>query len=205
MRPQIQSIADGLLEGIAARGGGDLVAEYAFPLPMEVVRLLFGVDAGEWAANVTRLFDPATVDSGAGAPGPLGPMGVLAEWFVGVVEARRLAPGDDMFSAMIVPDEDGDALSTDELVANAVLLVTAGFETTMSLIALTVYSLLTHPDQLAFAPRGSVARPERGRGDAALRTRRVVDDTMHALRSRGGRRHDPRGIERPLLGGRVQP
>ena len=146
MRPQIQSLADRLCDGLAERGGGDVVAEYAFPLPMEVVRMLFAVDGDEWAANVTALFDPATAPTDAG---PLGPMGALAEWFVGVVEARRGALGDDMFSAMLAPDEHGDALSTREAVANAVLLVTAGFETTMSLITLSVWSLLTHPDQLA--------------------------------------------------------
>jgi hypothetical protein len=145
MRPAIQRIADRLLDEIAARGGADIVADYAFPLPMEVVRLLFGVEPERWAANVTALFDPATADPHAG---PLGPMGALADWFVEVVEERRRTPGPDMFSAMIAPDEDGDSLSTEELVANAVLLVTAGFETTMSLITLAVYALLTHPDQL---------------------------------------------------------
>ncbi len=147
MRPQIQSIADGLLDAIGSRGEADVVADYAFPLPMEVVRLLFAVDADSWAANVTARFDPAA--AGAAGAGPLGPMGALAEWFVGVVEERRRAPGDDMFSAMLAPDESGDALSTEELVANAVLLVTAGFETTMSLITLAVHALLTHPEQKA--------------------------------------------------------
>ena len=130
---------------LAARGSGDVVADYAFPLPMEVVRMLFAVDADAWAAHVTALFDPATASPDAG---PLGPMGALADWFVGVVEARRDNLGADMFSAMLAPDEQGDALSTTEAVANAVLLVTAGFETTMSLITLAVWSLLTHPDQL---------------------------------------------------------
>ena len=146
LRPSIQAIADRLLDDIAEAGSADVVADYAFPLPMEVVRLLFGVEPEPWAANVTALFDPATADPHAG---PLGPMGALADWFVGVVEERRRLPGDDMFSAMLAPDENGDALSTEELVANAVLLVTAGFETTMSLITLAVYALLTHPDQLA--------------------------------------------------------
>jgi cytochrome P450 len=145
LRPDIQAVADALCDGLAARGGGDVVADYAFPLPMEVVRMLFAIDAGEWAANVTALFDPATAPADAG---PLGPMGALAEWFVGVVEARRGALGTDMFSAMLAPDEHGDALSTAEAVANAVLLVTAGFETTMSLITLAVWSLLTNIDQL---------------------------------------------------------
>ena len=146
LRPQIQSLADGLLDGLAARGDGDIVADYAFPLPMEVVRMLFAVDADEWAAHVTALFHPATASTDAG---PLGPMGALAEWFVDVVEARRSNLGDDMFSAMLAPDEHGDALSTPEAVANAVLLVTAGFETTMSLITLAVWLLLTHFDELA--------------------------------------------------------
>ncbi len=145
LRPDIQALADGLCDELAGRGGGDVVADYAFPLPMEVVRMLFAIDADEWAANVTALFDPATAPTDAG---PLGPMGALAQWFVGVVEARRGALGTDMFSAMLAPDEHGDALSTAEAVANAVLLVTAGFETTMSLITLAVWSLLTHPDQL---------------------------------------------------------
>jgi cytochrome P450 len=146
MRPDIEALADRLCDQLAVQGGGDVVAEYAFPLPMEVVRILFAVDTDAWAANVTALFDPATASTDAG---PLGPMGALAEWFVGVVEDRRGDLGDDMFSAMLAPDDQGDSLSTAEAVANAVLLVTAGFETTMSLITLAVWSLLTHPDQLA--------------------------------------------------------
>jgi cytochrome P450 len=175
MRPSIQAIADRLLDEIAPRGSADVVADYAFPLPMEVVRLLFGVEPEPWAANVTALFDPATADPHAG---PLGPMGALAEWFVGVVEERRRAPGDDMFSAMLAPDEDGDALSTEELVANAVLLVTAGFETTMSLVTLAVYSLLTHPDQLQVL----LADPARAR-DAVEETLRFEPAALSTTRS----------------------
>src|SRR5262245_24701650 len=115
LRPDVQALAERLCEGFEARGGGDLVADYAFPLPMEVVRMLFAIDADTWATNVTALFDPATAPPDAG---PLGPMGALAEWFVGVVEARRTELGTDMFSAMLAPDEHGDALSTAEAVAN---------------------------------------------------------------------------------------
>ena len=149
------------------------------------------------------LFDPAPPDAHAG---PLGPMGALADWFVGVVDARRRsAPGDDMFSAMVGPDENGDALSTEELVANAVLLVTAGFETTMSLITLAVFALLTHPDQ-----------PELLRADPSL-ARNAVEETLrfepaalsttrvHTGRPRGRRRNDPRWVQHPVLGRRRQP
>jgi cytochrome P450 len=146
LRPTIEGLANGLIDGMAARGGGDIVADLAFPLPMEVVRLLFGIDHDEWDAEVVELFHPnrASADSGF-----IGQMQRLADYFWRFVPARRKAPGDDMFSAMVRPDSDGDSLSDLELVANAVLLVTAGFETTMGLLSLAVLTLMRHPAQLA--------------------------------------------------------
>ena len=128
------------------------------------------------------------------------PSGSSAWW-------RRAAAtlGDDMFSAMLAPDEHGDALSTAEAVANAVLLVTAGFETTMSLITLAVWSLLTHPDQLgALRADPSLAA---GAVEETLRyrTRRAVDDPVDAARPRGRGHDDPGGVEHPVLGGRGEP
>ena len=78
---------------------------------------------------------------------------------------RRAAPGDDVFSALFA-DMDGERLSDAELVANAVLLVTAGFETTMSMISLTVLTLLRHPDQL-----------ERLRADPSL-SRSAIEEVL---------------------------
>jgi cytochrome P450 len=146
LRPTIESIADTLVDDLAARGGGDIVADVAFPLPMEVVRLLFGVDADEWDTEVVELFHPRRASA---AEGFIGQMERLADYFWRFVPARRAAPGDDMFSAMVQPDSEGDILSDLELVANAVLLVTAGFETTMGLLSLAVLTLLRHPEQLA--------------------------------------------------------
>ena len=130
---------------MAARGEADIVADYAFPLPMEVVRLLFAVEPDRWAANVTALFDPKA--AGAAARVRSGRWGRSPSGSPASSTSAGACPGDDMFSAMLAPDESGDALSTEELVANAVLLVTAGFETTMSMITLAVYALLTHPVQ----------------------------------------------------------
>jgi len=146
LRPTVESLADRLVDGLAADGGGDFVAAVAFPLPIEVVRLLFGVDPDEWDAEVVDLFRPGRASTGGGF---IGQMQRLADYFWRFVPARRRAPGDDMFSAMVQPDSDGDRLSDLELVANAVLLVTAGFETTMGLLSLAILTLLRHPDQLA--------------------------------------------------------
>jgi cytochrome P450 len=147
LRPEIQRVTDRLLDAMAARPPGepvDVVAALAFPLPMEVVRLLFGAPADEWDARVVPLFTD---------PNPLGPMVALADYFErDVIPRRRRQPGDDLFSGLVRGDLDDE-----ELVANAVLLVTAGFETTECLLANAVLCLLRDADQRALFladPRG---------------------------------------------------
>jgi cytochrome P450 len=116
----------------------------SFPLPMEVTRLLFGVDPATWDREVTAVFDP----SRRSGEGWVSGMQRLLAFLAGFVP--RWDEGQTgLFSALKAPDEEGNVLSDDEQVANAVLLVTAGFETTMSLISNAVRTLLLHPDQLA--------------------------------------------------------
>ena len=145
LRVPITRLADRLVADLVAAGGGDIITALAYPLPMEVVRLLFGVDADRWGAEVAEVFDPSAPGSEGGF---LDQMQQLADFFDVLVGERRTAPGDDVFSALFVADEDGETLSDLELMANAVLLVTAGFETTMSLITLAVRTLFLHRDQL---------------------------------------------------------
>lgn len=152
LRPAIQSLTDHLLDDIAARGSTELVADFAFPIPMEVVRLLFDVDTSEWDKHVVELVRPGS----PAAANAVEMMDALADYLLDVVARRHAEPGDDMFSAMVVVDDDGDRLSDHQLLANAVLLVTAGFETSMSLIALCVLTLLRYPEQL----RALQANPE---------------------------------------------
>ncbi len=146
LRPDVERLGHSLVAALVARGGGDIVTEVAFPLPMQVVRLLFGIDADEWDCEVAALFDPARAE---GDGGFLAQMSRLADYFWHVVARRRSDPGDDVFSMLMRAGDQGDTLSDLELVANAVLFVTAGFETTMGLISQAVLALLTHPDQLA--------------------------------------------------------
>ena len=144
LRPAIQTLTDQLLDGIAARGSAEIVADFAFPIPVQVVRLLFGVEPAEWDQHVVELVRPGSPTSANATE----MMDALAGYLGDVVARRRREPGTDMFSAMVVPDDDGETLSDHQLLANAVLLVTAGFETSMSLITLGVLTLLTHPDEL---------------------------------------------------------
>jgi cytochrome P450 len=144
LRPAVAAKAALLVEQLVDLGGGDIVSALAFPLPMEVMRLLFGVDEDTWKARVSDLFDPIHPS----AADFFAQLHSLIGFFEELVPARRQAPGADMFSQLFAADADGDTLTDAELIANAVLLVTAGFETTMSLISLAVYTLLRHPAQL---------------------------------------------------------
>jgi cytochrome P450 len=146
MRPTITELADELVAGVVRSGGGDLVSALAFPLPMEVTRRMLGVDADTWDAQVVTLFDPTRVPPGSGFVNALS---ALVEFLSVYVPQHRQSPGTDLLTALTVPDEEGDQLTQLEQVANAVLLLTAGFETTMSLITLAVRDLLLHPEQLA--------------------------------------------------------
>jgi cytochrome P450 len=145
LRPQITAVVERLVDDLLARGGGDVNELLAFPLPMEVTRLLFGVEPDVWDAEVTALFDPARRSDA----GWVADMEALAAFLAGFLPRWQATAGTGLFSALKAPDEDGNVLSEHEQVANAVLLVTAGFETTMSLLSNAVRTLLLHPDQLA--------------------------------------------------------
>jgi hypothetical protein len=144
MRPSIEAIATHLVDDLVAKGGGDINELLAFPLPIEVTRLRFGVDQTTWDRDVTALFDPARRSS----EGWVRNMQALADFLADFVPRWDGERGSGLFSALKAPDDEGNVLSDDEQVANSVLLVTAGFETTMSLVTNAVRTLLLHPDQL---------------------------------------------------------
>jgi cytochrome P450 len=79
--------------------------------------------------------------------------GHLREYFTDIVASRRTSPGEDLISALIAVEEDGDALSGDELLIMCNLLLIAGHETTVNLIGNGLYALLRHRDQYALMPK----------------------------------------------------
>ena len=91
-----------------------------------------------------------------------------------VIEWKRKHPADDLLTALIGAEDDGDALTAEELVDQVVLLFVAGHETTVNLIGNGTLALLRNRDQLERPPRRPVARRERRRRAAALRQPRAV-------------------------------
>ena len=153
LRPRIQELVDAALDVIERRGRGDVVAELAFPLPFDVISEMLGMPASdkeqiaEWSAAVVKTLDPiisedeireAVVADRA-----------MTDHIETVIEWKRERRDDDLLTALIDAEEDGDRLSSRELRDQIVLLFIAGHETTVNLIGTGIYELLRHPDQLA--------------------------------------------------------
>ncbi|MFF3013315.1 cytochrome P450 [Streptomyces sp. NPDC057939] len=149
LAPRIQQIADELLDAMEAneRRGADLVASFAFPLPMTVMCELLGVpelDRGAFGAWSNEMVARTSPEAEAAA------YEEMPRYLVSLIEAKRAAPGDDLLSGLIhTVDEGGDRLSPDELIGMSLLLLIAGHETTVHMIGNGMRALFAHPDQLA--------------------------------------------------------
>ena len=150
LRPRVQALADGLLDAVAERGNMDLVGEFAFPLPTAVILEMLGVPAEDrdrfrdWSnALITPVLDEATAEQA------MTQLTQFTDYLAALFEARRLEPRDDLLSALLAAEEAGDKLSQSELFSTMVLLIVAGHETTVNLIANSVLALHRNPEQRA--------------------------------------------------------
>ncbi len=146
LRPRVEEIATQLLDDLPATGTVDIMAEYAFLLPVYVICELLGVpaeDRDDFASWSNVMVDESTRDQSmeAGAK--------LHAYLTALIEAKRETPDDALISALIQEVDDGDRFSQEELVAMAMILLIAGHETTVNLIGNGVLALLTHPEQRA--------------------------------------------------------
>ncbi|WFE35007.1 cytochrome P450 [Micromonospora sp. WMMD975] len=158
MRQVVEAQAGELVDAMVAGGRDgapvDFMAGFAYPLPVAVICALLGVPASDrplfrrWATDLTNVLEPeitpeelAVADRGAGE---------LRAYFTELVAARRRAPADDLTTALVQAHEgDGDRLSGDELLANLIVLLVAGFETTTNLLGNGLVALLDHPGAAA--------------------------------------------------------
>ncbi|MYS85130.1 cytochrome P450 [Embleya scabrispora] len=153
-RPMIERMTDDLLSDLGGSGGADLHRELTYPLPAMVVAALLGIPEADRKAFQSWALDIVLV-VGSGSLTPQlahranDSMGRMRELMAWLVERRRREPGPDLLSAMIASSDDGDRLSTEELYANSLFLMTAGHETATNLLGNALLTLLRHPDQLA--------------------------------------------------------
>ena len=151
LRPQAEEIAAGLLDEMAAAPGEvtDLLGAYARPLPIAVLCELLGIPAAD-RARIT-----VTVTAYDNRAEHQRVERELAAYFTELIAARRAEPGDDLVSALVLARDSAadegaaDGLTGSELLATLYLLVMAGFDTTVNLIASGTLALLTHPAEMA--------------------------------------------------------
>ncbi|KMN41072.1 cytochrome P450 family protein [Bacillus sp. LK2] len=146
---RIQEIADDLINGAQQKGTLNLVDDYAFPLPINVISEMLGIPKEDQAKF--RIWSHAVIAS------PVTPEEIkdtekqLSEFITYLqylVDVKRQDPQEDLVSALILVESEGHKLSAPELYSMIMLLIVAGHETTVNLITNTVLALLENPDQL---------------------------------------------------------
>nr|WP_244875718.1 cytochrome P450 [Actinoplanes consettensis] len=150
LRPTITQMVDDLLDEMS--GETDFVTAFAFPLPVNVIGELLGIPPADRAqfqhlvrdwTQVLEQINPAVLETADPAAA------TIRAYLSDLAADRRSAPRDDLISALVLAEEDGEKLTEDELLTMAGLLFAAGFETTTNLLANSLVALLHNPDQLA--------------------------------------------------------
>ena len=154
LRPQIQAIVDELLDEVASKPEFDLVDEFAFHLPAIVICEMLGIPR-EDRDKVRRWSDDIVGFVSAGAVTPertaraQETVYAATEYLVALADDRRRNPRDDMLTALVEAEDEGETLSEDELISMIVQLFFAGFETTEGLIGNSMLALFRNPAQRA--------------------------------------------------------
>lgn len=147
LRAPVRKLADELLDAVEPEGRADLLAVYAGPLPITVICDLLGVPQED--RRDFRTWTDALITPDRERPHLMKEAVVsMMRFYTGLIDSKRAAPGDDLLSDLIAVQEDGDALSDDELTSLAFLILFAGYENTVHLIANAVLALLDHPELL---------------------------------------------------------
>jgi cytochrome P450 len=150
LRPRIQQIANGLLDRVADQGQMDLVADYAFLLPINVIAEMLGIPESDWTQ--IRVWSEAIANGsslGKHKPEVEENRRAFGQYAAHLAADKRQHPGEDLTSKLIAIEEQGDRLSEAELLSMITLLIFAGHETTTNLISSGILMLLDHPAQFA--------------------------------------------------------
>lgn len=151
LQPRIQAIADELLDPVVEQGHMDLIDQYAWPLPIIVILELLGIPATDrdqlrrWCGVLGNApSDPVGQQEAEKL------IGALVTYLGQLFARRRRQPQADLISALVQAEAQGDMLSEDELYSMVLLLIIAGYETTVKLIGNAMLILLQYPTQLAY-------------------------------------------------------
>jgi cytochrome P450 len=153
LRPRVEELVDCILDRAGTQGGMELMDDLAFPLPFAVITELLGMPdtdtaelrrlSGLVVRSLEPVVEPAVLHEIAAAAVS------LHELIRQAIDWKRSRMTDDLLSALIAAEDEGDVLSEPELAEQVALLYLAGHETTVNLIGNGVLALLRYPDQMA--------------------------------------------------------
>ncbi len=152
LEPRIRETVDGLLENVKGKRRFDVIAELAFPLPIIVIAEMLGVPPedrdqfNEWSNIVSLTVDPLLDDRQVRQVRQA--VEEVFDYFEAIAEERRREPREDLVSALVTAEVDGERLERDDLLVNLLLVLVAGNETTRNLIGNGTLALLRNPDEL---------------------------------------------------------
>lgn len=151
LRPRVERMVDEALDLMAADGTTDVVDRLAFPLPFDVISEMLGMPEADknqirdWSGAIVKTLDPILSDEELAAA--YSANRELNRHLDAVIEWKRADPADDLLTALIEAEEDGDRMSARELRDQVSLLFVAGHETTVNLIGTGIREMLRHPEQ----------------------------------------------------------
>jgi pimeloyl-[acyl-carrier protein] synthase len=155
LEPHIEGLVARLLEEKREAGGMDLARDFAFRIPMIVICELLGVPLSDidhiegWARTFSERADEGDALSAEMEAAGNDAARQFMDFLQSLVDARRVAPRDDLISRLVgLQREAGAALSDADIVSTALLLFQAGHETTANMISKGALALIRHPDQL---------------------------------------------------------
>ncbi len=150
LRPYMREVVTDLLEPFTPRGAADIVADFCDPYPIPIICELFGAPKDDWelfsgwATDIFRIFDGNLHQD---MPTIIRAQDELDAYVSDLIEERRSSPADDLISALIAAEEEGDRLSHQELVMMCEAVLMAGTDTTRNQLGCSLWLFAHHPDQ----------------------------------------------------------
>jgi unspecific monooxygenase len=153
LKPYVAKLAGELVDDLVHKGGGDLLADVAEPLPVAVIAEMLGIPEADraplrpWSADICGMYElNPSQDTAAKA---VRASVEFSDYLRGLIAERRDEPGEDLISGLIAAHDEGDRLTEQEMISTAVLLLNAGHEATVNATVNGWYALFRNPAQLA--------------------------------------------------------
>ncbi|SNQ51485.1 Cytochrome P450 [Frankia canadensis] len=159
LRGRVKEVATEVVDSVIKAGEVDVVEELAYPLPLTMIAEMIGVPREDhdsvraMSAGIARGLDPDTLLTDEELQSRYDGAAHFRDYFERLVAERRAHPKDDLITALAQVEAEGDRLTTGEMIATLTVLLVAGHETTVNLLANGVLSLTRNPDQFEVLKR----------------------------------------------------